>query len=50
MIMGVTQDELKGENWVKYATIIYKVNINITLSENIHNTVEKYGSRVTNGK
>ena len=39
-----------GENWVKYAIIRYKANNNSTLSENIHNTVDKDDSWVTNGK
>ena len=50
MMMGMKWDELKGENWVKYANIKHKLNMNSTLSENIHNTVEKYNSQVKNGK
>ena len=50
LLMVVTWDELKGEKWVKYAMIRYKVNINIILSENLHNTVDKDDSPVKNGK
>ena len=50
IMMGVELDELKGENWVKYSIIRQKLNINITLSENLHSTVDKDDSWVTNGK
>ena len=39
-----------GDNWVKYAMIRYKININSTLTENLHTTADKYDSRATNGK
>ena len=42
--------ESNGVNWVKYAMIRYKITSNITLSEKLHNTVEKYDSRVASGK
>ena len=42
--------ESNGVNWVKYEMIRYKINNNSTLSEKLHNTVEKDDSRATNGK
>ena len=42
--------ESNVENWVKYAMIRYKINNNRTLSDKLHNTVDKDDSRVTNGK
>ena len=42
--------ESNGENWVEYAMIRYKININSTLTENIHTIEDKDDSRVTNGK
>ena len=50
LLMVVTRDELKGENWVKYAIIRQKVSINSTLSDNLHNTVDKDDSRAKNGE
>ena len=38
------------ENWVKYAMIKYKININSTLTVNIHTTADKYDSWMMNGK
>ena len=42
--------ESNGENWVKYETIRYKININSTLKDNLHTTLEKDDSQVKNGK
>ena len=42
--------ESNGENWVKYAMVRYKININKNLTDNIHTTAEKYDSWVTNGE
>ena len=39
-----------GEKWVRYAMIRYKININITLTENILTAEEKDDGRVTNGE
>ena len=48
--MGLKWDGLKIENMEKYAMIIYNVNINSSLSENLHNAVYKDDSWVKNGK
>ena len=42
--------ESKGENWVKYAMIRYKINSESTLTDNLHTTAEKCDMRVTIGK
>ena len=40
--------ESNGEKLVKYAMIRYKINFNITLTDNLHTTSEKDDSWVTN--
>ena len=42
--------ETNVDIWVKYAMIRYKINNNGTLSENLHNKVEKYDSQATTEK
>ena len=40
--------ESNGENWVKYAMVRYKINVNSTLTDNLHTTVAKDDSLVMN--
>ena len=46
---GVNSDS-NGKNCVKYEMIRYKININSTLTENLHTTAEKDNSKVMNRK
>ena len=42
--------ESKWETWVMHEIIKYLININNTLTDNIHATAEKDNSLVKNGK
>ena len=40
--------ESNRENWVKYAMVRYKINVNSTLTDNLHTTAAKDDSLVMN--